>query len=297
MRMSSDLKAYARQHHLDGLTPRTLTAISEHEPGYTVERARQFLAFYKRIQREMLNHPVIVGNNYTHWFSRGDFSLQQLKAFIVQFSVFSNLFIVAQLEKTINADSLESMHASKEILVNELGVVFNNDHSDHKNIVQDEGTVEGGIFHFSAAHFEWLFKLAKELGLEFNDIGKRRHGSVETIFFCDELLRLYASEDYTTAQAASFAVENWASAGFWGELINGLKQYQLKHELNLPIFFFTYHDRIEAQHAQHTLDELEEVYFTHPVNEDEFIRAGNEMLNGVEVFWNGLDKSREYLNH
>ena len=59
------------------------------------------------------------------------------------------------------------MRTSKEILANEIGVVFNSSknakRSDIKNFDQEgdphlvatEGTVEGGIFRFRAAHFEW----------------------------------------------------------------------------------------------------------------------------------------------
>ncbi len=301
MLMPVKLQQYAKDNQISGITPHTLQAISEHRDGYTVARARQFLEFYQRIQSELLSHPVITENAYTEWFSHGQMSEHQLRQFIVQFSVFSNLFIVAQLQKTINADSLESMHASKEILVNELGVVFHKttqgDLDVQSELVSEEGSVEGGVFHFAAAHFEWLYALASKIGLGFNDIGKRRHGTEATLFYCDELLRLYASENYTTAQSASFAVENWASSGFWKQLITGLKSFQKIHNKNLPIHFFTYHDRIEAQHALHTLDELEDIYFAHSMNEDQFIEKGNEMLDAVEVFWNGLDRQRKLLAH
>ena len=43
---------------------------------------------------------------------------------MVQFSVFSNLFLLAQLRKVINSPSLHEMREGKEILANELGVVF-----------------------------------------------------------------------------------------------------------------------------------------------------------------------------
>jgi hypothetical protein len=82
-------------------------------------------------------------------------------------------------------------------------------------------TVEGGVFRFRAAHFEWLLQIAERLSLGFNDVGKRRHGTPPTLFFCDELVRLYGSPEYLISQAASYAVENWVAAGFWDELISG----------------------------------------------------------------------------
>src|SRR5262245_21319374 len=81
-------------------------------------------AFRQHVLAEFLGHPIVVDNAYTRWFARGQASLAQLRHFAVQFSVFSNQFLVAQLQKMINADSLESMRAAKEILANEIGVVF-----------------------------------------------------------------------------------------------------------------------------------------------------------------------------
>ncbi|MGN2393412.1 hypothetical protein ACTFO6_18215, partial [Pelomicrobium sp. G1] len=106
-----------------------------------------------------------------------------------------------------------------------------------------------------------------------------------TLFLCDELIRLYGSEDYAVSQAASYAVENWAAAGFWEELIEGLKRYNERHRADLPLGFFVWHSRLEAQHARHTQEELEEYYFQTPLDEDAFIRYGNEMLDAVAAFW------------
>ena len=162
-------------------------------------------------------------------------------------------------------------------------------------LVSPEGTVEGGVFRFQAAHFEWLLKIAGKLGLEFNDVGKRRHGTESTLVFCDELKRLYGSADYQTSQAASYAVENWAAAGFWDELVEGFAKYNTRTGTNLPLSFFTWHSRLEAQHARHTQEELEELYFEREISEDAFIHYGNEMPDGVAAFWEGLDKQRSEL--
>ncbi len=289
------LHDFANQQHLLGITDHTLNAIVNNKPGYSVEKAQKFIHFHNRIKSELLHHPIITNNNFTKWFSLGEMSETQLRSFVIQFSVFSNLFLVAQLLKTINANGLESMRSSKEILVNELGVVYKNDKqtTDSDSLVSSDGSIEGGIYHFRAAHFEWLLQLATSVGLEFNDVGKRRHGNKSTLFFCDELNRLYANEDYTISQASSFAVENWAAAGFWKELINGLTLYQKKYNKGIPLFFFTRHDDIEAQHAKHTLDELEDSYFESEIDEDLFISSGNEILDAVAVFWTGLDDLRK----
>jgi hypothetical protein len=238
-------------------------------------------------------------------------TMEQVKAFIAQFSVFSNLFLIAQLNKMINADSVEGMRASKEILANEIGVIFNAPRSTNDKtkltvkdkeregdpeLVSTEGTIEGRHFRFQAAHFEWLLKIASKLGLEFGDLGRRSVGTKSTLHYCDELARLYGSNDYEISQAASFAVENWAAAGFWKELIQGLTIFRKKHKIDLPLAFFTWHDRVEDQHARHTQEELQEYYLKHSgINENNFIKYGNEMMDGIAVFWDGLNEQRKLL--
>jgi hypothetical protein len=56
--------------------------------------------------------------------------------------------------------------------------------------------------------------------------------------------------------------------------------------------FFTWHNRLEAQHAQHTQEELEDLYLMGDIDGDAFIQHGNEMLDGVAIFWDGLEQQR-----
>ncbi|WP_394754429.1 hypothetical protein [Crenothrix sp.] len=291
------LTRFAQKHHIEGLTEPSLIALSEGRGDYSLDKAKRFLAFQSRINKELLRHRIITANPYTTWFEQGNIDLMQIKAFIVQFSVFSNQFLIAQLNKMIHANTLESMRASKEILANELGVRFklHGPTNDGDNLGSTEGSIEGGIFHFGAGHFEWLYYLAQKLDLSFADIGQPKHGSPATLFFCNELIRLYGGSDYLVSQAASYAVENWAAAGFWGQLIRGLKRFNEKNSLDLPLGFFTWHNQLESQHAAHTQEELEELYFTQKLDENDFIHYGNEMLDGVATFWDGLDEQRRDL--
>ena len=120
-------------------------------------------------------------------------------------------------------------------------------------------------------------------------------GTPATLFFCDELVRLYGNADYTISQAASYAVENWAAAGFWDDLIEGFVGYNRAHCTHIPLGFFVWHSKLEAQHARHTQEELEEYYFHTELDEDAFIRHGNMMLDAVAIFWDGLDEQRRAL--
>ena len=285
---------------------------------------RDFEAFKDTVDRKLMRHPVVVDNAYTAWFAEGRVPLDHLRHFTVQFSVFSNQFLLAALNRVINAGTLEAARESKEILMNELGVIYvdpararpgarpadadrihvdperarsvtrsvDADREGDPALVSTTGTVEGGTFRFRAAHFEWLLRFGAALGLRFDDMGKRRHGDPSTLFFCDELFRLYGSDDYNEAMGASFAVENWAAAGFWKELIAGLERVKSEQVATLPLAFFTWHDRLEANHRDHVWHELRACYDSPSFEDEAFIAAGVTMLDAVGTFWDGLYAAR-----
>ncbi len=255
--------------------------------------------FRSRVEALVHHHPVVVDNAYTRWFAEGTADRDEVRHLTVQFSVFSHLFVEAQFRKVMNAADLESYRSGKEILMNELGVVFRPTKAgqavpegEDPDIVGTEGTVDGGRFRFTAAHFEWLLRFGAPLGLGFDEMGKRRHGTASTLFFCDELFRIYGSEDASIAEGASYAVENWAAAGFWKELIAGLTAFKERECPELPLGFWIWHDKIEDQHAAHTADELAEAFFRPDFDENKFLAGAAEMLDGVKAFWDGLEADR-----
>lgn len=277
----------------------------------TQSQVDDFQNFLHQVDRDFLQHPIIRQNAYTHWFQQGKATDDELKHFIQQFSVFSNQFLVAALLKVINSPTLQQSRASREILLNELGVIYRKldgaiasqpaktdeekDREGDPEVVSTEGTVDGGICRFRAAHFEWLIAVAEGLGLHYENLGQRKHGSSTTLHFCNELQRLYGSEEPNIAEGASFAVENWAAAGFWQELEDGLTRIKQTRHPHLRLAFFTWHNRVEAQHAGHTLEELETVYFNPTFNRTQFIQGGQAILDAIAVFWNGLEADR--INH
>jgi hypothetical protein len=243
--------------------------------------ATDLATFEEAVGQSIDCHPIVRRNAYTAWFARGEASLEQLRDFTIQFSVFSHLFIEAQLRKCINAPDLQSYRAGKEILMNELGVVFT-----------PSGTIEGGTFRFTAGHFEWLANFAQTLGLQWQEIGKRPLGRPSTLAFCDALMAWYSSPDESTAAGASYAIEHWAAAGFWKELIAGLRVIK-KHRLpNLPLGFWTWHDALEDTHAAHTDEELREAFAKPGFSPERFLTAGEAMLEAISEFWDGLDVAR-----
>ena len=278
----------------------------------TSAQVEAFREFLDRVDRDLLHHRIITDNAYTRWFRDGHASDVQLVHFVRQFSVFSNQFLVAALLRVINAPALQQARAAKEILMNELGVIYRRtdikaslasagaraddeatkDREGDPELVSTEGTVDGGIFRFRAAHFEWLLAVGEALGLGFDDLGKRQHGRPYTLRFSDELQRLYGNEDGQIAEGASFAVENWAAAGFWQELEDGLLQIKAARLPVLKVAFFTWHNRVEAQHAGHTMDELEGVFFEPRFDESRFFQGAREVLDAIAVFWDGLEDDR-----
>jgi hypothetical protein len=238
-------------------------------------------------------HPIVRHNPYTSWLARGHASQAQVAHLTRQFSVFSHQFIAAQLRKVLNAPDLASYHAGKEILLNELGVAFRPPGGAGAGTGPDEvsptGSVDGSTYRHAAAHFEWLVQFAAPLGLGFQDLGKRRHATPATLRFCDALLELYGSEDPSVAAGASFAIETWAAAGFWGQVIAGLTAFRARSGLPLNLGFWVFHDRLEQQHADHTAHELEELVASTPGFDGEaFLRGARGLLDAVQGFWEGL---------
>lgn len=274
----------------------------------TQAQVESFRDFLNEVEREFLQHRIITNNTYTRWFSDGTATDAELKHFLKQFSVFSNQFLIAALLKAINSPTLQQSRASREILLNELGVIYRQsgknsgqqtaqteeqkDREGDPDLISTEGTVDGGICRFRAAHFEWLLGVAEDLGLHYEELGKRKHGRPSTLHFCDELQRLYGSDDPQIAEGASFAVENWAAAGFWQELEDGLTKIKQTRHPQLHLAFFTWHNRVEGQHAGHTLEELEEVYFKPHFDRSKFILGGREILDAIAVFWYGLNEDK-----
>ena len=177
------------------------------------------------------------------------------------------------------------MRDGKEILCNELGVAFNSN-----------GSIQDGTYSHTSAHFEWLLDVGKALHLNYDDLGKRYHGSKSTLYLCDELSRLYGSSYDTTAIAASYAIENWAQAGFWDELVEGFRKINKKrkdnHQVPLPLGFWTFHSKLEKEHARHTEQELKSVYLSNRIKDEElFLYNCEEMLDAIQIFWSGLEKT------
>lgn len=264
-------------------------------------KIKNFEAFKEKIKKEFFQHPVIVNNPYTKWFKQGNASTEQVKDLILQFSVFSNHFIVVQAKRMVNATTLEGEESARAILLNECGVGMN----------VKTGSIEGQRFTNSNAHINWLRKIADVLDIDSKKIGRWETGTKATHKFLEGLDQTYGSHDGQIGSGASFAIETWAAYGiggtkeeelnnFWRELITGLEGYNKKHRLiknlpPLPAGFFQYHFETEAGHGANVWKELEETFEQKDFDEEKYMKAGKIALESIYTFWLGLDETRKRL--
>ncbi len=262
---------------------------------------KEFEAFRSVVRRELFTHPVITQNSFTAWFSRGEADEEQIADLLVQFSVFSNHFLVLQAKRLVNAGTLEGERCARNILMNECGV----------GLDPRTGSVEGRTFATGNAHLNWLREAGAALGLEPMQLGRWQSGSGATHRFLDGLDKTYGSRDAMTGAGASFAIECWAASGlgggprleagnFWRQLICGLERVNGRRSAEglgpIPLGFFKFHAEIEAGHGVNVWRELEETFARPGFDAKRFLRGGKRALDAIEVFWLGLDASRREPN-
>lgn len=256
--------------------------------------------FKQIIERELFRHPVITDNAYTRWFSRGEANHLQVKDLLLQFSVFSNHFLVVQAKRMANAANPEAERGARFILMSECGV----------DLDRSTGQTEGRVFHTANAHINWLREVGSAIGLDARNMGRWSAGTPSTHAFLDGLDRTYGSRDGWIGAGASFAIETWAAFGigrepelearnFWKELIVGLKAFNAARlgagQTALPLGFFEYHFELEGAHGANVWHELEETFFDPGFDREKFLAGGMEALDSIHLFWKGLDSARVAL--
>ena len=64
----------------------------------------------------------------------------------------------------------------------------------------------------------------------------------------------------------------------------------------MPLGFWRFHQLLEAQHAEHTMDELEEAVSEGRITDEAAFEEGaNKILDACAVFWDGLEQSRKTM--
>lgn len=267
----------------------------------TQKQAEEFSRFLATIDKDFFQHPVIQNNPYTKWFKKGEARPAQVKDMILQFSVFSNHFLVVQCKRMVNAGTEEGEVGARWILANEIGVTL-----DTKT-----GSCDGQKFSTRAAHINWLRDTAEPLGINRRDIGRWDLGTKASHDFIQGLDETYGSFDENVGSGASFAIESWAAFGigkgpeaeannFWHELVTGLKTFNAKYRKpknlkEIHVGFFQYHFQIESGHGANVAHELEETFFSPNFNEAKYLEGGRKALKSIYTFWLGLEETRKKL--
>jgi hypothetical protein len=261
------------------------------------EQTASFAFFQERIERELYRHPVIVDNSYPRWFSRGEANLAQIAELLLQFSVFSNHFLVVQAKRMVNASSEEAERGARFILMSECGVALDG----------STGSTEGRVFSTANAHINWLREVGAAAGLDPRAMGRWAAGTPSTHAFLEGLDRTYGSRDGWVGAGASFAIENWAAFGigggpelearnFWRQLIAGLEAFNRRRASEgrapLPLGFFQYHFELESGHGANVRRELEETFSDPTFDPEKFLAGGREALDSIHAFWEGLEAGR-----
>ena len=136
------------------------------------QQVEEFHGFLQEVDHELLHHPIVLDNAYTRWFQEGRASDAELRHFVQQFSVFSNQFLVAALLRVINAPSLPQARSAKEILLNELGVIYRRTSPGQSGVSTEDAKVASrNIRRDANKHFEQAEK-DKEMSEDERDQGK-----------------------------------------------------------------------------------------------------------------------------
>src|SRR5579883_1094600 len=146
---------------------------------------KNFDAFKPVIERELLSHPVVRENPFTSWFKRGEAGEEQVRDLVMQFSVFSNHFLVVQAKRMVFARTEEGERCARNILMNECGVALD----------RGTGSPEGRSFASANAHISWLRDLGAALGMPPRELGRWENGSAATRSFLRGLDATYGSRD------------------------------------------------------------------------------------------------------
>ena len=85
-----------------------------------------YINFKKKVDSLIKNHDINKENKFIKKFKGGKLSFNEIRFFIQQYSVFYNLFLETKLKKINNANSIEDIVREKEVFINELGVIYNN---------------------------------------------------------------------------------------------------------------------------------------------------------------------------
>jgi hypothetical protein len=234
-----------------------------------------YINFKKKINNLILNHDIIKNNNYTKSFSKGK-SFGEIQNFIQQYSILTNVIQEVRLKKISNTLSLKDVMFEKEILLNELGVILNNDEQkiDKPNLKESELEIlnkNGFLFIFSETGGVKGLILKLKIGLSNFFIGYSLDN--DNIFRLNN--NLFSS---TNGNIEDGIYKHEASQYEW--LVEIGKSYNLNYE-NIGKIYYG---------KNSTLSLCNKLYEMYPNNDDTVSIAATYVLNYWKNtdFWNDI---------
>ena len=214
----------------------------------------------------------------------------ELVHFVRQFSVFSNQFLVAALLRVINAPTLQQARSAKEILMNELGVIYRRTDAERgaragrrrrgegprgrPRAGQHRG--DGRRRHLPVPRRPLRVAARRRRGAR---AGLRRPGQAPA------RPAVRRSTSATSCSGSTAARTTRSPRGRASPSRTGPPPASGRSSKTacctsrqpgcprLKVAFFTWHNRVEAQHAGHTMEELEDVFFDPEFDETRFFQG------------------------
>jgi len=285
----------------DQLPQNVIEKIDKGELHVSTFEAAAFVTQMDRIQYEFDHDDIIFRNPFTKWAKLGRMNTAQVIDWVIQFSIFSVWFVVAECMRMAWAIGTPSERPSRILLASEIGVQI--DPKTHD--------VEDQVFRHADAHINWLRLMLDPLGVDPSRVGRRSEAHESTNRFVDYgLLDAHGGPDIIKGAGANFWTENWAGRfigtpeeenNFWVELKTGMDAYNRNERIEkggltpLPLGFLHAHIMLERAHVATVDDELAELFFDPSFDLDRWWKGFYQSRDSFRIFWNGLDKARKAL--
>ena len=231
------------------------------------------MTFYEEMRSAVLRHGAI-NNPYLDRFQIGDLTDREFREFAVEFYNFARFFPKILIAQLVNTEDEAVADELTRVLYSELG----------------DGRTKN--------RHELLYRdFLRSIGIDVHD-AMSRPMLESTRTYIDGMESLYSSGNHASAVGASFGLENMAIT-MWDHLIPGLQRLGGRYPA-MDMTYFTFHRELEASHEEameHAVAAMD-----HPNGGSgasmserdriEFRRGMVTVLDYLEGFWMGLDRSR-----
>jgi pyrroloquinoline quinone (PQQ) biosynthesis protein C len=233
------------------------------------------MTFYEQMRTAVLRHGAI-NNPYLDRFKTGDLTDHEFREFAVEFYNFARFFPKILIAQLVNTEDEAVADELTRVLYSELG----------------DGRTKN--------RHELLYRdFLRSIGVDVHEAMSRPMLD-STRTYIDGMECLYSSGNHASAVGASFGLENMAIT-MWDHLIPGLERLRCRYA-GMDMTYFTFHRELETtheeamEHAVAVMDNPNGGSGASMSERDraEFRRGMVAVLDYLEGFWMGLDRSRAH---